>query len=122
MTDKQKRFAEWIQKEIEGVSLEMCLIDPRKDYRRPLNQFKVNKRGDLLINRGRTKLNDGWEIFIPRNRLTESDWISHIRTKAYCDYGQFVCAYMKALERLGIKSLNISIYGFDYACKYADDS
>ena len=27
-----------------------------------------------------------------------------------------------SIERLGIKSLNISIYGFDYACKYADDS
>ena len=122
MTDKQKRFEEWIQREIEGVSLEGCLIDSRKDYRRTLNQFRVNKRGDLLINRGRTKLNDGWEILIPKNRLIESDWISHIRTKAYCDFGDFVCAYLKALEIAGVKSLNISIYGFDYACKYADDS
>ena len=29
---------------------------------------------------------------------------------------------VESIERLGIKSLNISIYGFDYACKYADDS
>lgn len=117
-----EEFKKWIQKEIEGVDISDCLLDPNEDYRRELNQFKVNKRGDLLIHRNRTKLNNGWEIFIPKNRLTESEWISHIRTKAYCDFGEFVCAYMKALERLGIKSLNISIYGFDYACKYADNS
>ena len=69
MTDKQKQFEERIQKEIEGISLEGCWLDPREDYRRSLNQFKVNKRGDLLINRGRTKLNDGWEIFIPSWRV-----------------------------------------------------
>lgn len=115
-------FEKWIKKEIEGVSLDGCFIDPTEDYRRPLDMFRTNKRGDLLIHRDRTRLNDGWEILIPRNRLTESDWLSHMRQKAYMNYGEFVCAYMKALERLGIKSLNISIYGFDYACKYADDS
>ena len=115
-----KEFENWIKKEIEGVSLDACLIDPSKDYRRELNQFRVNRRGDLLIYRGRTKLNDGWEIFIPRNRLTESDWIAHIRTKAYCDFGEFVCAYLKALERIGVRELSISLYGFDRSCKYAD--
>lgn len=118
--NRRQEFEEWLAKETEGVSLEGCWLDPREDYRRPLNQFRVNKRGDLLIHRGRTKLNDGWEIFIPKNRLTESDWIAHTRTKAYCDFGEFVCAYLKALERIGVKSLNISIYGFDYSCKYAD--
>ena len=113
-------FEKWMQKEIEGVSLEGCFIDPSKDYRRELNQFRLNRHGDLLIRRNRTKLNDGWEIFIPRNRLTESDWIAHIRTKAYCDFGEFVCAYLKALEKAGVRNLNIAIYGFDYACKYAD--
>lgn len=121
MTDKQKQeFRDWMQKEIEGVSLDGCWLDFTEDYRRPLNQFKVNKRGDLLIHRDRTKLNDGWEIFIPRNRLTESEWIAHIRTKAYCDFGEFVCAYLKALERIGVKELSISLYGFDRSCKYAD--
>lgn len=121
MTDKQRQeFEEWIQKEIEGVDISDCILDPRKDYRRELNQFRVNKRGDLLIHRNRTKLNDGWEIFIPKNRLTESEWISHIRTKAYCDFGEFVNAYLKALEIAGVKNLNISIYGFNYSCKYAD--
>lgn len=117
---KDQEFEKWIQEKIEGVSLDGCFLDPRKDYRRELNQYRVNKRGDLLIHRDRTRLNDGWEIFIPRNRLTESDWIAHIRTKAYCDFGEFVCAYLKALERAGVKSLNIDIYGFDYSCKYAD--
>lgn len=122
MTDKQKKdFEEWIQKEIEGVSLDGCWLDFSEEYRRPLNQFKVNKRGDLLIHRGRTKLNDGWEILIPRNRLTEPEWISHIKTKAYCDFGEFVRAYMKALEMAGIHSLTIAIYGFNGTCKYADD-
>lgn len=113
-------FEKWIEKEIEGVSLDGCFIDPSKDYRRELNQFRVNKRGDLLINRGRTKFNDGWEILIPKNRLNECDWISHMRQKAYMDFGEFVCAYLKACELAGIKNLNISIYGFNYACKYAD--
>lgn len=117
---EEHKFKNWIQKEIEGVSLEGRFIDPRKDYRKELNQFRVNKRGDLLINRGRTKLNSGWEIFIPKKRLTESEWIAHMRTKAYCDFGEFVCAYLKALEIAGIKNLNISIYGFNDACKYAD--
>lgn len=114
MTDQE--FEKMIKKEIEGVSLDGCFIDPRKDYRRPLNQFRVNRRGDLLIHRDRTQ----WEILIPRNRLTESDWISHMRQKAYMDFGEFVCAYLKALEIAGIKNLNMMIYGFDYACKFAD--
>ena len=112
----KKEFENWMQKQIEGVSLEGCFIDPSKDYRRELNQFRVNGHGDLLINRfGR------WECLIERDRLTESDWIAHIRQKAYIkDYGAFICAYMKALEIAGVRSLNIAIYGFDSACKYAD--
>ena len=113
-------FEKWIQQKIEGVDICDLFRDPSKDYRRELNQFRVNRRGDLLIHRGRTRLNDGWEIFIPKNRLTESDWIAHIRTKTYCDFGEFVCAYLKALEMAGVKSLTIDIYGFNYSCKYAD--
>lgn len=116
----KQEFENWMQKQIEGVSLEGCFIDPNKDYRRELNQFRVNKHGDLLIRRNRTKLNDGWEIFISKNRLTESDWIAHIRTKAYCDFGEFVCAYLKALEIAGVRNLSITIYGFNDSCKYAD--
>ena len=98
------------------------IVKPGRDYRRPLNQFKVNKRGDLMINRNESLPNNigRWEVFIIRERLTESDWISHMLEKAYCDFGEFVCAYLKALEIAGIKTLTIDIYGFDYACKYAD--
>ena len=112
MTDKLKR----IKKEIEGADISECFLDPRKDYRKPLDQCRVNKRGDLLIQRDRTK----WEILIPRNRLTESDWISHMRQKAYMDFGEFCFAYLKALEIAGFKNLIITIYGFDDACKFAD--
>lgn len=115
MTDEQKKE---IEKMIEGVECEF--LDPRKDYRRELSQFKQNKRGDLLIlRRGR------WEVLIEKERLTEPEWIAHLRAKQYIsddgDFGNFVRAYCKALERLGIKSLNISIYGFDCSCKYADE-
>lgn len=112
MKDEEKKMIE---------SIECEFIDPSKDYRKPLNQFKVI-HGNLLINRGRTKLNDGWEILIPKNRLNECDWISHMRQKSYMDFGEFVCAYLKACELAGIKNLNISIYGFNYACKYADET
>ena len=122
MTDKQTQLEEWIQREIEGVSLERCLIDPRKDYRRPLNQYKQNRHGDLMILR-----HGQWEVLIERERLTEPEWIAHLRAKQYIsdgnnDFGNFVRAYCKALERLGIKSLVISVYGFDCSSKYADET
>lgn len=111
-------FEQSILEEIKNVDVEF--LDPRKDYRRPLDQFRVNRRGDLLIRRDRTRMNDGWEILIPKERLTESDWISHMRQKGFMDFGHFVCAYMKALEMRGVKSLQISIYGFCHACRFAD--
>lgn len=101
---------------MEKDELKGYFLDPSLDYRRELSQYKVNKHGDLLI-----RENNRWEYFIRRERLTESDWISHLCGRlSNRQFGEFVCAYMKALERLGIKSLNISIYGFDSACKYAD--
>lgn len=92
------------------------LLDPSLDYRRELSQYKVNLRGDLLI-----RENNRWERLISRERLTEPDWIAHLCGRlSNRQLGEFVCAYMKALERLGVKSLNTAIYGFDSACKYAD--
>lgn len=101
--------------------LKMFLLDPSKDYRRALSKYRVNKRGDLLIQRNRTSFNGGWEILIPRNRLTECDWVSHMKEKGYCNFGDFVCAYMKALEKAGIRKLEVVIYGFDDSFKYADE-
>lgn len=99
-----------------------CLCKPSNhiDQRKELKQFKVNKRGDLLIKRNETEELGDWEIFIPKKRLKESDWISHIKTKGYCDFGEFVCAYLKALEIAGAKKISVEIYGFDDTCKYAD--
>lgn len=92
------------------------LLDPSKDYRRELSKFKVNLRGDLLIMR-----NNRWESLIKRERLTDYDWISQMRPKFDIkDFGEFVCAYLKALERLGIKNLRMFIYGFNNSCKYSD--
>lgn len=110
---------EKIKNEFEE-SLKGYWINPCMDYRLELSHFRVNKHGDLLINRGSTKHNDGWEIFIPKERLTESDWISDISTEDHRIFGEFVCAYLKALEVAGVKNLNISIYGFDDSFKYAD--
>lgn len=96
--------------------LKNYFLDPSLDYRRELSQYKVNLRGDLLI-----RENNRWECLISRERLTEPDWIAHLCGRlSNRQLGEFVCAYMKALERLGVKSLNTAIYGFDTACKYAD--
>lgn len=96
-------------------------ITPRiQDWRRELNQFKVDKHGNLLINRDVAEGPEAWEIFIPKKRLRESDWISHIKEKAYCDFGEFVCAYLKALEMAGVKKISVDIYGFHDTCQYAD--
>ena len=54
--------------------------------------------------------NNRWESLIKRERLTDDDWIAHERTKLDIkEFGEFVCAYLKALERLGIKNLRMSI-------------
>lgn len=91
-------------------------LDPKKDYRRELNQYKVNKHGDLLI-----RENNRWECHIRRERLAEPYWIAHLCGRlSNRELGEFVCAYMKALEIAGVKNLNIAVYGFDSACKYAD--
>ena len=116
MTDEEKKE---IEKMIEGTSLDGCFIDLSVDYRRELSQYRQNKRGDLMIlRRGR------WEVLIEKERLTEPEWIAHLRAKQYIsddgDFGNFVRAYCKALERLGVRSLTISIFGFDYSSKYAD--
>lgn len=92
------------------------LLDPSIDYRKRLVNFRLNKRGDLLIKRF-----GQWECLIEKERMTEPDWIAHLVEKQRVqDFGEFVCAYLKALERMGVTNLNISLYGFDYAFKYAD--
>lgn len=92
------------------------LIDPSVDYRRELSRFRVNGRGDLLFMQ-----NNRWEIMISHERLTECDWISHMVGKSYVTFGEFVAAYLKALERVGIRNLNIAVYGFDDSFKFADE-
>ena len=96
--------------------LKNYFLDPSLDYRRELNQYKVNQRGDLFI-----RENNRWESLISRERLVEPDWIAHLCGRlSNREFGEFVCAYMKALEIAGVKNLTIAIYGFDSACKYAD--
>ena len=123
MTNKE--FEKWMKERIGNVDVSGCLLDISKDYdecRPRLNNFKVNRRGDLLIHRNRTKTNDGWEVLINRERLAEDDWISHLNTKGYLDFGEFVVAYLKACERANIKMLEVRLYGeFDYKYKFADE-
>ncbi len=94
----------------EIEELKKYLLDPRKDYRKELSKFRVNNNGDL-----QTMSRDGrWETLIPKQRLAEPDWISHMKEKGFVNFGEFICAYFKALEIQGIRNLQIAICGFGY--------
>lgn len=114
---KQDAFEKQIKDEIKNVELSDCLveIDPTKDYRIPLEHYKVNEHGDLL-----TWYWGKWHVLIERERLAEDDWISHMRAKTK-DFGEFVSAYLKACELAGIKELKIRVYEFACSHRYADE-
>lgn len=103
-----------MNQEIE--ELKKYLLDPRKDYRKELSKFRVNNNGDLQA----MSRNGQWETLIPRQRLIEPDWISHMKEKCLVNFGEFICAYFKALEMQGIHNLQIVLYGFDDGFKFAD--
>ncbi len=96
--------------------LKKFFLNPKGDYRRELSKFRVNNNGDLLT----LSRNGRWETLIPKQRLTEPDWISHMKEKGFLNFGEFVCAYLKALEMHGIRNLQIVLYGFDSDYKFAD--
>ena len=89
--------------------MEIDFLDPTKDYRETIKHWQVDEDGDLVF--------DGW-YRISRDRLAEPDWISHIRSKTWCNLNDFIPAYLKACEMAGIKSLTISLYGWDSGYKF----
>lgn len=101
--------------------LKQYVFDPSKDYREKLTMWKVNKNGDLVWVKTKQGADKSYYI-IPKERLAENDWLSHMKEKMEADeFGQFVCAYFKACEMAGIKELKIKLYGFDIGFKFADE-
>ena len=98
------------------------LIDPSKDYRQKLTMWRVDEHGNLIWLK--TKYGtDKSDYIIEKNRLTEDDWLTHMRGKMDTDeFGEFVCAYFKACEMAGIKELKVTLRGeFDSSFKNADE-
>lgn len=103
--------------------LERCTIDPTKDYRAEIRNFYLEKDGSLVWQKYRNykdpSSGKGDTYVIDAERLTEPDWISHMFGKMdYELFGEFVGAYLKALERRGVKKLEIDIKDFDIAQKF----
>lgn len=103
------------KKKEQLAELSKYLINPRCDYRKRLPNFKLNLRGDLLINRGR------WEVLISCERLTERDWLSDMATESDLNFGEFCQAYFMALQRMEIREMAINVYNFDDSFKFADE-
>ena len=105
------------------IDLNEFSIDASKDYRERLLNFKVDKKGNLWVNRwgNQTHNTENWELLILKSELKEDDWISHMVGKGYCDFGEFIKAYFKALEKYGVKSITITLRNFDFGFKFADE-
>lgn len=98
------------------------VLDFSKDYRKTLAMWRVDKDGNLVWVKTKFGTNKTYYI-IEKSRLTEDDWLSHMRGKMDVDeFGEFVCAYFKACEMAGIKELKITLRGeFNRDFKYADE-
>lgn len=107
--------------DMKNVDLSNNWVDPSKDYRIVLPNFKIDSKGNLLCklwgneNREEAK----WDVLIAKERLEEEDWLSHMAGKGYLDFKEFVFAYLNACRLAGIKTLNIVTRGFD--CKYSEE-
>lgn len=101
--------------------LKDCMLDFSKDYRRELKHWKIDKDGNLIWLFNKYGTNKSYYV-ITKERLSEDDWLSHMKEKLDNDeYGEFVYAYLAACERAGIRELTINIYGFDGNCKFANE-
>ena len=97
------------------------ILDPSKDYRQTLTMWRVDKDGNLVWVKTKNGTNKSYYI-IEKNRLTEDDWLTHMRGKMDTDeFGEFACAYFKACEMAGITELKVKLRGeFDRSFKFAD--
>lgn len=102
--------------------LKNLLLDPSNDDQKTLTMWRVDKNGNLVWVKNKYG-NDKSDYIIEKSRLTEDDWLTHMKDKMDVDeYGEFVCAYFKACEMAGIKELKITLRGdFNEAFKYADE-
>lgn len=102
--------------------LKDCILDPKKDYRHKLTMWQVNKHGDLVWVKDKRGHNRSYYV-IEKERLTEGDWLTHMRGKMDADeFGEFACAYFKACEMAGITELKVTLRGeFNMAFKFADE-
>ena len=87
------------------------VVKPPFPEKPKIRQWKVNKDGDLV--RIKTKEGKRKHYVIAKSRLTEPDWVSHMLSKFtdFDEYGEFVCAYLKACEMAGIKNIQIRLWG-----------
>lgn len=110
---------------LKDKDLESAKITSSGDYRRSIRHFYIDGDGNLVWRKlmtGEDPMSGlGHDYVIEADRLTESDWIAHMYEKMdYVTFGEFVCAYLKALEMKGIKSLNIDIFGFNETQKFVE--
>jgi len=49
------------------------------------------------------------DYFIDKERLQEGDWIRHLQAKIWVNMNDFIPAYLKALKRAGIKTLEMDV-------------
>lgn len=97
------------------------LLDPSKDYRTTLKYWRVDKHGNLIWVKTKNGTRKGFYI-IRKSELTDCDWISHMKTKLDLDeFADFLAGYFTVLERNGIQSIKVRIYGFAHSFKFADE-
>lgn len=92
--------------------MQRAMIDPRADYRQTIKDWYIDKDGNL------EHRPTGYNIAAAS--LTQSDWISHMRQKAWCDLADFIPAYFLALEQAGVKQITIDLYGWRTGYKFAE--
>ena len=86
------------------------VIDINKDYREAISdRFTVADNGDLTIH-----VHPGYDYEITHDRLSERDWLSHIKSKSWpaFDFGDFVVAYFHACTKAGLRTVTVDLARF----------
>ena len=125
MMDALTKFGETPERKRLAKLAEDCRVKAGKNYQRKIRHFHIDKDGNLVWKKrisGEDPLSGlGHDYVIDADRLTESDWLAHMFSKMdYATFGEFVAAYMKALEMKGVKNLKVDIFGFDEILDFAE--
>lgn len=122
--EKEKELTDDLKDILSDPSLDLkdYFIDPSKDYRQTLTMWRVDEDGNLIWVKTKYGANRS-DYVIEKERLTEDDWLTHMRGKMDADeFGEFACAYFKACEMAGITELTVTLRGeFNYAFKFSDE-